>query len=110
MRYTRYFSEIIKQHGTVNLDQAAMQAFLNIIHLEAELKVYERWNQENRFVLEISNLKEQVKMITGGVEPKIFMKKLYHGEFLKPPSKGSIAETKPWDEFDVYMKNIKKRH
>lgn len=110
MKYTRYFSGIIKQYGTVNLEQAAMQAFLNIIHLEAELKVYESLNQDKRFLLKIANLKDQIILITGGLEPKKFMDNLYSGKFPMTSGKNYIDGVKTWDEFDPYISSVKKKY
>ncbi|MNE31345.1 hypothetical protein D3C87_22600 [compost metagenome] len=109
MRYTKYFSSVVKQFGTVNLNQEALQTFLNIVHLEAELKVYERLNQEKRFVIQIHSLKEQLKLLTEGLAPKILMKQLHSENYSRSSNGGSIEGAKPWDEHDIYLSNPKKR-
>lgn len=109
MRYTKYFSSVIRQHGNLNLEQEALQTFLNIVHLEAELKVYESLNQEKRFVIQIHSIQEQIKILTGGLEPKILMEKLYDSTFSKRRRKGNVDDATPWDEFDPYLTDAKKK-
>ena len=109
MKYTKYFASVIKQYGSLNLQQDALQTFLNIVHLEAELKVYESLNQEKRFVIQIHNIGEQIKTLTGGLEPSAFMKKLHDSTFFKTPGMGNLDNVTSWDEFDPYMTNIKKK-
>ena len=109
MRYTKYFSSVVKQFGTINLNQEALQTFLNIIHLEAELKVYERLNQEKRFVIQIHEIKEQLHALTGGLEPSILMKQLHRGNYSRSNQGNNIENVKPWDEHDIYISNPRKR-
>jgi hypothetical protein len=110
MRYTKYFSSIIKQFGGLNLEQKALQTLLNIVHLEAELKVYEGLNQEKRFVIQIHNIQSQIKVLTGGLEPKVFMEKLHDSSFSISPKNNDLDGTTPWDEHDPYLTDNKKKY
>lgn len=110
MRYTKYFSSVVKQFGTINLNQEALQTFLNIVHLEAELKVYERLNQEKRFVIQIHTLKEQLQLLTGGLDPQNLMKQLHNGNYSKSSNGDGIEGTKPWDEHDIYLSNPRRKY
>ncbi len=110
MKYTKYISSVINQFGAINLQQEALRTVLNVLHLETELKVYERLNQGNCHLIKIQEIKQTINLLTAGLEPKIFMEKLHSGELLKPSGKSHIEGAKPWDEFDPYMSNIKKKH
>ncbi len=109
MKYTKYVSALIRQFGGIYLHQEALRTVLNVIHLEAELKVYKSLNRENCYILKIHDIEQTIKLLTAGLEPKIFIEKLYNGELMRPPGKPHISTTKPWDEFDIYMTNPKKR-
>lgn len=108
MRYTKYFSSIIKDFGGLNLEQEALQTFFNIIHLEAQLKVYEQLNQEKRFGIQIRTIKEQLYILTGGLDPKTLLKRLYSSNYSKPSRTGNKEEFKQWDEVDIYMSDPRK--
>lgn len=110
MRYTKYFSNVVNQFGTINLNQEALQTFLNIIHLEAELKVYEKLNQEKRFIIQIHNLKEQLQLLTKGLDPKILMKQLHNHNYSRSYNRGGDEDIKSWDEHDIYLSNPKRKH
>ncbi len=110
MKYTKYISSVINQFGAINLQQEALRTVLDVIHFEAKLKVYESLNAENNYGIRIHEIKEKINSLTGGFEPKIFMEKLHTGELLKPTGKSHIDEVRPWDEFDPYMSNTKKKH
>ena len=109
MKYTKYISSVINQFGAINLQQEALRTLLNVIHFEAELKVYESLNQGNRYLVKIHQTKQTIHSLTAGLEPKIFMEKLHNGEILKPTGKSYIDGTKPWDEYDIYMTDNKKK-
>jgi hypothetical protein len=110
MKYTKYISSVINQFGSINLQQEALRTVLNVIHFEAELKVYQSLNQEgNRNLVKIHQIKQTIHSLTAGLEPKIFMEKLHNGEILKPTGKSYIDGTKSWDEHDIYMTDNKKK-
>nr|WP_294860140.1 hypothetical protein [uncultured Fluviicola sp.] len=110
MKYTKYFSSVINQHGSLNLEQAALQTFFNIVHLEAKLKVYESLNQERRFVVRIHSIQEQIKTLTGGLEPKVFMEKLHDSNFSILSKNNDLDGATPWDEHDPYLTDNKKKY
>lgn len=110
MKYSKHFAALINQFGTVNLEGDALKVFLNVIHFEAELKVYERLNQENRYLIKIHEINQKINSLTCGLEPKIFMQKLHDGELPKPSGESYLDGAKPWDLFDPYMTDIKKKY
>lgn len=109
MKYTKYFSSVIRQYGSLNLGQEALQTLLNIVHLEAEMKVYEGLNQEKRFVIQIHNIQHQIKTLTGGLEPKAFMGKLHDSNFSISLKNNNLDGATPWDEHDPYLTDNKKK-
>lgn len=111
MRYTKYFSSVIKQFGGLNLKQEALQTLFNIVYLEAQLNVYEQLNQEKRFGIQIHRIKDQLHLLTGGgLDPKILLKHLHYSDYSKPTAKGNRETTNEWDEFDPYLEKPRKRY
>lgn len=109
MRYTKYFSSVLKQYGALNLGQEAMQTLLNIVHLESKLVVYHSLNSKHQFGIEIKRITDKLFELTGGLEPKVLMKALYYAEYTKPPKKDNNFGINAWEEHDIYAMDIKKK-
>lgn len=96
MIYTKYFAQMIKQHGVPQLKHDLMSSFLNIVHLEAKRQVYSSLNAENRHTIQIRTIDDQLNEITGGLSPQELIKRWINGDPIK--RKGSVEENTPWDE------------
>lgn len=110
MKYSKYLSTVIKQFGGINLNQEASQTLFNVVHLEAELKIYEHLNKEKQHVVKIHEIKEQLHFLTGGQDPKTLMKQLHQNNYSKPFTNNNSENDKAWDEYDIYQTNPKKRY
>lgn len=98
MRYTKYFSQLIRSHGTPQLSQDNMSTFLNIIHLEAKVKVYDKLNEKHKYSINVARLKEIVTQLTNDLEPKELIRRWTTGESIK--TKPFKEEDTPWDDHD----------
>jgi len=81
MKFTRYFSRILKEQGTPNININEYQRMLNIIVLENKIDLlyklqkdhYSRKN-ENPFAYDISNLKSILDRLTMENKPENLLK------------------------------------
>lgn len=102
MKYTRYFAQTVRNYGTPQLSQDNMSVFLNIIHLEAKLEVYNSLNSAHKYSIRIATIKETIYKLTNGLEPRDLINYWLSGERIR--QKPFKEEDTPWDEFDPYMR------
>lgn len=96
MKYTRYFAQLIKQHGMINLPPDEVSVFLNIIHLEANLETYNAWNSTQRYNPNIGKINDKLNQLTGKLEPKTLVEKWINGD--SPNRRLTKKEYNTWDE------------
>ena len=82
MQYTKYFSGILRNHGSLNFEPDHIRLIMNLVHLEGKrealLQVQERFKSSdppNRYQLMIKSITDQIHELTDGANPKELMSK-----------------------------------
>jgi hypothetical protein len=101
MKYTRYFAQLIKQHGAIQLQHDELRAYLNIIHLEAKIQVYIGLNGAHKYALNIRKIQGEIDNLSGKLDPKELIQRWIKGHSIK--SGIIIEENVPWDENERYL-------
>ena len=85
MQYTKFFSGILRNHGSLNFEPDQLRLIMNLIHLEGKreglLNVQERFKKTdppNRYDLMIKSITDQINDITGGSTPSELIQKWKH--------------------------------
>lgn len=80
MKYTPYFSQLLKLNGTPHLSQDMFAVYMNIVHLEGRIaqlqdlaNTAEQNDQKFVYRLKIDAIQEKVLALTQGMEPKAFL-------------------------------------
>ncbi len=83
MKYTSYFSQVLKGNGSPHLNQDMFALYMNVVHLEgriAQLNDLANKAQQNdqKFVykFKIDAIKDKVKKLANRMEPKEFLNSL----------------------------------
>lgn len=102
MKYTKYFAQLFRSHGAApQLPYDHYRTYLNIIHLEAKLKVYESLNSTHRFTGRIYRINKIIQYLTGGLEPKQLVEKWIAGDRIPKPKEPDYST--PWDDHEPYL-------
>lgn len=110
MEYTRYFASIVKQHGSINLNQDCLQAMFNVIHIEAKIEVYYKLDKF-KYGIDIGKLTTKLRLLTANFPPQKLLEIWYSGRLV--PSNMTFDQTvnTPWPDRDPYSSEYnKKRH
>lgn len=82
MQYTKFFSGILRNHGSLNFEHDQMRLIMNLVHLEVKrealLQVQERFKNSdppNRYQLMITSITDQIHDLTDGANPKELISK-----------------------------------
>ncbi len=77
MKYTSYFSQILKGNGSPHLSQDMFALYMNIVHLEGRIAqlndLADKADQnDQKFVyrLKIDAIEDKIKKLTNRMEPK----------------------------------------
>lgn len=108
MEYTRYFASIVKQHGSINLNQDCLQAMFNVIHIEAKLEVYGKLDKF-KYGMEINKLGIKLRRLTGGYPPQKLIEIWYTGNLVPSNMKFDQTVNTPWQP-DPYASHFKKNN
>ncbi len=107
MVYSKYFASIVKQHGSINLNQDCLQAMFNVIHIEAKIEVYQKIDKF-KYGMEISKLEQKLRFLTGFCEPKVLLEIWYSGNLLKSSMTFDRSVNTSWQD-DPYTSHFRKR-
>jgi len=107
MVYTRYFATIVKQHGSINVNQDCLQAMFNVIHIEAKIEVYHKLDKF-KFGIEIGKLENKLRLLTGTYEPDVLLQIWYGGNLVKSNMTFDQTVNTTWQD-DPYASHFKKR-
>lgn len=77
---------------------------MNVVHLEAKLEIYNRLNEGNRYGIAVGKLKNQLKEITGGLQPDALLELWCNGATVKSRLNLDPTTYTPWPESEPYMK------
>ncbi|TNF48435.1 MAG: hypothetical protein EP305_05550 [Bacteroidetes bacterium] len=85
MQYTKFFSAVLRDHGSLNFEPDQLKLIMNLIHLEGKreglLQVQERFKKTdppNRYDLLIKAVTDQINVITNGFTPNLLLQKWKH--------------------------------
>lgn len=101
MKYTKFFAQLVKQHGAVQLQHDQLRAYLNIIHFEAKQKVYLSLNNAHKYSLRVRKIQEEIDKLSEKLEPKELVQRWINGDSIRATFK--IEENIPWDETERYL-------
>lgn len=80
MKYTENFAEIVKENGVPNLNTYQFKRFMNIIHLEGDLKRFRAFkeslkdtNQYHKYDLGIFKVQKKLTELTGNISPELLI-------------------------------------
>lgn len=107
MEYTRYFANIIKQYGALNLNQQALQCVFNVVHLEAQIDILSKISKHH-YGMSIHKLKLKLDSITGKLEPRILHEFWYNGGIVRNKMELDPTHYNPWPERDPFALKKKK--
>ena len=84
MKYTKYFSGIISEHGAPNLTDEQFRKFMNIVHLEGRIegidtirRTLKGTKEGHRFDIEYFNVSKKLTDLTGKLPPKELKENLF---------------------------------
>ena len=106
MKYTRYFSQLVKSHGTPQLSNDHISTFLNIIHLEAKVIVYADLNRDHKYDLNIRRIEARISQLTNNLDPKQLIQKWVAGESIRITSNVEVYNS--WDPYEADMVQLNK--
>jgi hypothetical protein len=83
MKYTSYFSRLLKSQGIPHLSADAFALYMNIVHLEGRIAQLEELsrqtkNEDTKFALKLQKglLEEKIMKLTNHREPEAFVQDL----------------------------------
>lgn len=83
MKYTKYFSAIVKDQGKINVDTYQFQRMMNIVHIEGTLagmnkikKTLEGTKEHYKYDMLIFKKGKQLTELTGNLEPNLLLKEM----------------------------------
>ncbi len=77
MKYTSYFSQVLKGNGSPHLNQDMFALYMNVVHLEGRIAQLndlannaEQNDQKFVYKLKIDGIEGKIKTLTNRMEPK----------------------------------------
>ncbi|MFT6922048.1 MAG: hypothetical protein ACJA1C_001046 [Crocinitomicaceae bacterium] len=72
MKYSKYFSQIVRDNGTPNLSREGFAKMMNVISLEGQLHAFKKVSEveQHKYPVMQFDVDKQLTQITGNIEPR----------------------------------------
>jgi hypothetical protein len=76
MKYSKYFSQIVRDNGTPNLSKEGYAKMMNIISLEGQLQTFKKVSklEPHKYSTMQLDVNMQLIKLTGNLDPKEFLR------------------------------------